>query len=302
MAVTISVADVDGDGTGVDLAAYLASFSTTYTASGRGGFSGTNPDNSFQGKAYVSSDGETDGTSVIFNARTWMTYDLSTHVVSGKLDSIVFGGDTSTTDGVTTNDAEVTISGFRNYETSSSGGDIMGDLMSSDTSSLIAYLKTQSLKLIGSSGDDVLRGYGQADLLRGGAGDDSLYGRGGNDVIRGARGNDSLYGGAGNDRLVGGAGDDFLVGGAGKDLLIGGAGADTFYFARGHGADRIQDFDAGTDTIAFHSSLFSDVSDILDNARETDAGVVIKYDGGRILLEDVKLSDLSDSDFSLTTL
>ena len=178
MAITISVTDVDGDGTGVNFAAYLASFATTFTASGRGGFSETNPDNAFQGKAYVTTDGAADGTSVIFNGKTWMTYDLATHVVSGKLDSIVFGDDTATTDGVYSNNAEVTISGFKKYDTSSSTGDIMGDLMSSDTSSLIAYLKSQNLKLLGSTGDDVLSGYGKNDTLKGGAGDDILNDRG----------------------------------------------------------------------------------------------------------------------------
>jgi serralysin len=296
MALTISVADVDGDGIGVDLLAYLANFATNFTASGRGGFSELDPGNPFQGKAYAATDGQTDGSSVIFNGKTWMTYDLGSHVVSGRLDSIVFGDDTATAGGVYSNSAEVSISGFKKYATSSAVGDVMGDLMASDTSSLIAYLKSQSLKLIGSTGDDVLSGYGKADVLKGGAGDDSLNGRGGNDTIKGGAGNDRLQGGAGHDKLFGGGGDDLLIGGKG------GAGADTFYFAKGHGRDIIRDFEAGTDTIAFHKSLFSDVSDILDHARQTSDGVVISYDGGRILLEDVRLGQLSDGDFSLITL
>ena len=44
------------------------------------------------------------------------------------------------------------------------------------------------------------------------------------------------------------------------------------------------------------------MSDILDHARQPSNGVVISYDGGRVLLEDVKLADLSDGDFSLITL
>lgn len=320
MAITISVADVNGDGIGVDFAAYLANFATSYVASGRGGFSSANPDNMFQGKAYVTTDGEDGGTSVMFNARNWMTYDLATHVVSGKLDSIVFGGDTENSGGVYSNNAEVAISGFRNHKTSSSDGDIMGDLMDSNTSSLIQHLKTQSLKFLGSDGDDTFRGYGKADVLKGGAGNDTLYGQGGGDRLRGGvgddtlnagKGKDSLFGGAGDDRLAGGkgndvlkaaAGDDFLIGGKGSDTLRGGAGADIFYFAKGHGRDTVQDFEAGTDTIAFHSSLFSNVSDILDHARQTDDGVVISYQGGRVLLEDIRLNQLSDSDFSLITL
>lgn len=302
MAITISVKDVNSDGTGVDFAAYLASFATTYVAAGRGGFSSTNPDNPFQGKAYATTDGQTDGTSVMFNGKTWMSYDLSTHVVSGKLDSVVFGGDSASSGGVYSNNAEVSISGFKNHNTTSSTGDIMGDLMGSDISSLIQYLRTQSLNFNGSTGDDVMRGYGKADVLKGRAGEDTLIGGKGQDKLVGGVDNDHLTGGRGNDLLKGGAGDDFLIGGRGKDTLNGGAGADTFYFAQGHGRDSILDFEAGVDTIAFNTKLFSQVSDILGHARQTDDGVVISYQGGRLLLEDVTLNQLSDSDFSLITL
>lgn len=299
MAITISVKDVNTDGTGVNFAAYLASFSTSFVASGRGGFSSENPDNPFQGKAYYTNDGVTDGTSVIFNGKTWMTYDLGTHVVSGSLSSIVFGGNSSTSGDTYSNNAEVTISGFRNYDTSSSTGDLMGDLMGSKVSSLLQYLKTQSLNFVGSTGDDVLQGYAKADVLKGLRGDDTLIGGKGNDKLVGGAGEDHLSGGKGNDILKGGVGDDYLVGGKGNDMLKGGAGADTFYFAQGHGRDTIVDFDAGTDTIAFQSKLFSSTADILDHARQTSDGVVISYAGGRLLLEDVQLNHLSASDFSL---
>ena len=253
----------------------------------------------FQGKGYATTDGNTGGTSVIFNGKTWMTYDLGTHVVSGKLDSIVFGGDSASTGGVYTNNAEVTISGFKNYNTASSTGSVMGDLMASDTASLIQYLKSQSLNFAGSMGDDVMRGYAKADVLKGRGGDDTLIGGQGGDKLVGGGGNDHLSGGKGNDMLKGGAGDDWLVGGKGNDILKGGAGADTFFFAQGHGRDTILDFEAGVDTIAFNSKLFASVSDILDSARQTSDGVVVHYAGGRLLLEDINLNDLSNGDFSL---
>jgi serralysin len=300
MAITISVKDVNRDGTGVDFAAYLANFATSFVAAGRGGFSSPNPDNSmFEGKGYATTDGVTGGTSVIFNGKTWMSYDLSTHLISGKLDSIVFGGDSAVANNVYSNNAEVTLSGFKNHNTTSGSGNIMGDVMGSDPSSLIQYLKTQSLKFVGSDGDDTLRGFSKADILKGGAGDDLLIGARGADRLMGGAGNDELRGGKGNDILRGGAGDDYLIGHAGRDVLHGGAGADTFFFAKGHGRDTILDFEAGTDTIAFSASLFDKVADIFDSARQTGDGVVIKYDGGRLLLEDVNLNQLSAGDFSL---
>lgn len=298
MAIKISVKDVDSNGTGVNFAAYLSRFARDFEASGRGGFHKANPDDMFQGKAYVATDGEAGGTSVMFASKGWMTYDLGTHVVSGRVDTIKFGGDSTSANGVYANNGEVKISGL-NLATSSATGEVMGDLMGGDISMLVQYLKNQSLQVSGSTGDDVLRGYNRADMLTGGAGDDMLLGGKGNDTLKGGAGDDRLFGGKGYDALNGGAGDDYLVGGKGNDMLKGGAGADTFYFAKGHGRDTILDFEAGVDTIAFSSKLFSSKAEILDSARQTRDGVAIDYDGGRVLLEDIKLDDLSRGDFSL---
>ena len=58
--------------------------------------------------------------------------------------------------------------------------------------------------LVGSNGNDVLRGSAQINRLEGGAGDDELAGRAGDDI---------LLGGAGDDTLLGGQGADYLIGG-----------------------------------------------------------------------------------------
>jgi Ca2+-binding RTX toxin-like protein len=67
--------------------------------------------------------------------------------------------------------------------------------------------------LIGSSGNDVLKGDAGNNRLEGGAGDDTLDG------------------GAGDDQLYGGDGNDILIGGLGNDLLDGGAGNNTASYA-----------------------------------------------------------------------
>ena len=77
--------------------------------------------------------------------------------------------------------------------------------------------------IIGSAGDDWLRGDTNDNALTGGAGDDTLIGGGG--------GNDALTGGAGDDTLNGGEGDDTLTGGAGADTITGGPGMDTLSYA-----------------------------------------------------------------------
>ena len=82
--------------------------------------------------------------------------------------------------------------------------------------------------IIGSAGDDWLRGDTNDNALTGGAGDDTLIGGGG--------GNDALTGGAGDDTLNGGEGDDTLIGGAGADTITGGPGMDTLSYAGSDGA------------------------------------------------------------------
>ena len=82
--------------------------------------------------------------------------------------------------------------------------------------------------IIGSAGDDWLRGDTGDNVLTGLAGDDTLIGGGG--------GNDTLIGGAGEDALNGGEGDDALIGGAGADTITGGPGGDTISYAGSDGA------------------------------------------------------------------
>ena len=55
--------------------------------------------------------------------------------------------------------------------------------------------------IIGSNGDDTLKGTN---------GDDVLIGLGGNDTVRGKGGDDLLLGGKGNDKLDGGSGAELL--------------------------------------------------------------------------------------------
>lgn len=91
--------------------------------------------------------------------------------------------------------------------------------------------------LIGTDGDDTLRGKNSNDIIRGGLGIDSLYGGNGQDDLSGDEGNDTLYGGNGKDTLSGGLDDDTLYGDNGKDYLSGDDGNDTLY--GGNGVDTL---------------------------------------------------------------
>ena len=88
-------------------------------------------------------------------------------------------------------------------------------------------------RLLGLTGDDILRGEGGADWLDGGAGEDQMAGGSGDDRIEGGEGADTANGGAGADELLGGAGRDRLSGDEDEDRLEGGAGADLLSGAAG---------------------------------------------------------------------
>ena len=90
--------------------------------------------------------------------------------------------------------------------------------------------------IVGTPGDDTLRGTSRADVIVGAAGDDTIRAGRGNDIVCAGGGRDSVDGGAGRDRLHGGAGPDRLRGGAGRDRLSGGPGRDRL--RGGAGADR----------------------------------------------------------------
>ncbi len=79
--------------------------------------------------------------------------------------------------------------------------------------------------IVGTDGNDVLRGTSGPDVIWGGKGDDTIYSSRGNDVICGGPGGDAMHGGRGNDVVDGGPGTDRLSGDLGDDRVFGGAGA-----------------------------------------------------------------------------
>jgi len=99
-----------------------------------------------------------------------------------------------------------------------------------------------SVNLIGTEGNDVLRGGSGNDTLRGQGGNDSLFGGEGNDTLNGGDGADFIVGGESaadlRDVIYGGVGNDSIDAGYGNDLVYGMDGNDTI--AGGFGADELQ--------------------------------------------------------------
>jgi metallophosphoesterase (TIGR03767 family) len=95
--------------------------------------------------------------------------------------------------------------------------------------------------IVAEGGDDQIDGGGGNDLICAGDGADTVNGEGGNDDIRGEGGRDRARGGGGNDELDGQGGEDDLDGDEGKDNLDGGGGRDELN--GGKGGDKL----AGSD-------------------------------------------------------
>lgn len=73
-----------------------------------------------------------------------------------------------------------------------------------------------------------------------------FLGTAGDDYLFGTSADDWIEAGDGTDNLVGYLGNDTLDGGTGNDTLDGGDGADTYLFAHGFGQDTIYDYDQGS--------------------------------------------------------
>lgn len=165
-----------------------------------------------------------------------------------------------------------------------------------------AYGAKGSDRVIGNALDNLLRGHGGRDLLAGKGGDDRLEGGVGGDTLWGDQGDDVMLGGRGGDRMRGGSGDDFLSGNrgqdrldgqAGDDFLIGGRGKDVFIFKNNGGSDTVGDFKPGKDLLNIIGHGTS--ADLLDQARDTDEGLLFEFGAGdSLLLQDVTLDSLGD--------
>jgi Ca2+-binding RTX toxin-like protein len=80
-------------------------------------------------------------------------------------------------------------------------------------------------EIVGTDGDDVIRGTPERDVVWAGNGDDVVFSSLGNDLICGGPGTDEMHGGRGNDEVDGGSGEgDQVNGNLGDDKILGGAG------------------------------------------------------------------------------
>lgn len=146
-------------------------------------------------------------------------------------------------------------------------------------------------KIRGGKHDDFIDGGIGNDRISGGQHNDLLIGGSGADQIRGGTGRDVIFGDLGRDRLFGGDGDDLIVAGAGIDTMTGGAGVDFFAFEANDQRNTVTDFEDGVDFITFDQDLFF-------TAQDTDAGLLLSYDGGSALLVGMTVDRFDGADVS----
>ena len=130
-----------------------------------------------------------------------------------------------------------------------------GSAVDRNRADLSDSINTDVERIVGTGGDDVLRGgagdeeligAGGNDFVDGGGGNDQLQGDDGNDAVVGGAGNDAVLGGSGNDDVDGEGGDDNVRGEDGTDLVSGGGGADTLGGGNGVGVDTLDYSDRTT--------------------------------------------------------
>jgi serralysin len=131
--------------------------------------------------------------------------------------------------------------------------------------------------IIGTPGDDPLRGTPAADRIFGLAGDDYLTGRGGPDLLVGGPGRDGMDGGPGADTMVGGIEDDHFIGGPGTDTLRfeGTAAADRLLVSTGIAFDDPNTF-IFADNGSFAGASLPEVEHLVVNGRGGDDRLVVE--------------------------
>lgn len=94
-------------------------------------------------------------------------------------------------------------------------------------------------KLRGTNGDDVIVGLGGKDNIGSKDGDDLVCSNGGNDLVNTSTGEDKLKGGGGADVLHGVDDDDLILGGPGDDTLLDGRRTSKGDTVKGQGGDDV---------------------------------------------------------------
>jgi len=168
------------------------------------------------------------------------------------------------------------------------GADIIRGGDGTDTASYDIIGDTGVVVILGASAQD---GFGGTDTL---FSIENVTGSDLDDLIQGDEGNNEISGGAGSDTLSGGNG--------GYDVITTGLGNDVVSVERNGGTTRVTDFDIALDRLDLSNLLFTETVRALDEATETETGLLITFaDSTSISLDSVFLSDFNSIQIDLPT-
>jgi Ca2+-binding RTX toxin-like protein len=103
--------------------------------------------------------------------------------------------------------------------------------------STAATAQSETKRISGTPGNDVIRGTPGRDVITSGGGNDVVYAGAGNDIVDAGAGDDTVRGEGGDDSVNGGDDKDILYGGRGADGLDGQGGRDILHTADGRGGN-----------------------------------------------------------------
>jgi len=182
MAITIDLS-VDSSGNGVDLHGVLDDFNDNFAlGSGNHGafYTGlADTTNYYSGSQFYADDQDSNSSytgGVLASAGdTNFAYDISTHTITGNLDSLSFGETftyNSSYTGYEFSDSSVDISGLDLSNSDTNG--VLVDIYSGSTDTLESVLDSEGVEINGSAGDDVIGGWAGDDVLTGNGGADTF--------------------------------------------------------------------------------------------------------------------------------
>jgi 20S proteasome alpha/beta subunit len=108
-----------------------------------------------------------------------------------------------------------------------------------------------------------------------------------------------LNGSSGGQTLTAGGSPTTLIGGP-NDILNGSSGPDTFVFLPSLGANTVNNFVPGKDTLQFSQSVFADANAALNSAHQVGSDVAITLDSNDVVtLHNIQVANLHASDFHI---
>lgn len=146
-----------------------------------------------------------------------------------------------------------------------------------------ALAMSSEATVMGTPGNDKIRGTSKSDVIYGVGGNDTIYGLGGADLICAGPGNDEIYPGRGGDTVDAGEGDNLVYDPKGATFVFSGEGSDHIYggyFVDSGAGDDYIDSSTYPSAVQIYAGAGNDVLIGSDHVTGDEARAVDKLYGG----------------------